>query len=331
VRWTSEEAHELAQKIGIADPELAVRTRARQVLAEAGVEGVPVQFAALFKTMGVRKARPVTMLLEGALRPVAPLGFDILVREDRHARRQRFTIAHELGHLLFYRFAERAKLRQRVDGRKAPAEEERLCNVAAEEFLMPEWFVRKTFESGDDALRCIRSVARDCDVSLEAALIRCAPFVTQKGALQIWSNERGWRLNLARRTGRTRVRLDTFVECDGIGPFINAAARADHWEWHGWLRSLRPSAVTHVSTRTLTAVGGGHGLVLVQHVLSKSGTKQPMGDLEKFTGNLVRLARRTPPDQKCEVCAGSGWVERTDGFARCKCRFEVLAKRRMTG
>ena len=111
MRWNSAEARELAAGAGVADPEVAIRTRVREVLSEAGVGNVPVPLAALFKTMGVRKVRTSAMLLEGALRPAGESQFDILVREDRHAKRQRFTIAHELGHLLFYRFASQARRR----------------------------------------------------------------------------------------------------------------------------------------------------------------------------------------------------------------------------
>jgi hypothetical protein len=329
MHWASAEALELAERTGVADPEVAIRMRAREVLSKAGIGSIPVPLPILFKAMDVRKVKPVAMLLEGALRS-GPSGFDILVREDRSVRRQRFTIAHELGHLLFYRFAERTKGGQRAEGKAAPAEEERLCNVAAEEFLMPEWFVQKTFSMESDPLTCIRIIARECNVSVEAALIRSAPFVNRKGALQLWRNDREWRLRLTQRTGNARTNLDTFTERDGLGPFIGEAARVARWECHGWLRSRRPSAVVHVSTHAVTLCGRGQATVLVQHVLSRPGTCPRPGNLERFARDLLREANRTPADPRCIKCKGEGWIERHDGFARCRCRIDALARRRET-
>ena len=328
MRWKSAEARELAVGAGVDDPQVAIRARVRQVLAEAGVGNVPVPFAALFKTMGVRKVRPTAMLLEGALRPAGESQFDILVREDRHVKRQRFTIAHELGHLLFYRFAANSKAAQQKAAATAPQEEERLCNVAAEELLMPEWFVQQAFSASDDALTCVRTVARDCQVSLEAAVIRCSSLIKEEGAVQLWRKDTGWRLALARKTGRARVQLNSYVEYDGEGHFINIAARADTWRRDGWLRSIRPSAVIHSSTRSLTVGSSERPVILVQHVIMSPGERIPRGDLTAYARQTIAEARKTPPDRDCATCLGTGWVLRADAFARCKCRVAVLSRQR---
>ncbi|TCL76880.1 uncharacterized protein DUF955 [Hydrogenispora ethanolica] len=82
--------------------------------------------------------------------------------------RLRWTIAHELGHILLGHFEEydlsfsaASKL-----GRQVAWVINREANLFAEELLMPEAFLRGHMEEGSDALR------RICDVSRQSLAIR---------------------------------------------------------------------------------------------------------------------------------------------------------------
>ncbi len=212
--WTSSEALELAASISMSDPEAAMREHVRRVVAAHGASQMPVRLSALFEWAGIRRVRLEPTLLEGGLLALKDGRFDVILREGRARRRQRFTLAHEIGHLFFCRFAPHAKEAQRRETRCAPMEEERLCNVAAEELLMPQAVVDANTRAlaWRDAARVIISVSETCDVSIEAALVRLAPSYPGSGELRLWEHDDGrWRVALARRFGS--VGSDrTFVE-----------------------------------------------------------------------------------------------------------------------
>ncbi|MGO8996043.1 MAG: ImmA/IrrE family metallo-endopeptidase [Polyangiaceae bacterium] len=191
----------------MTDAEAAMRKHVRRLLADHGPLHLPVRLGAFFAWGTIRRVRLEATLLEGGLIPLPDGRFDILVREDRSPRRRRFTLAHEFGHLFFYRFAPLSKEAQRREGRHAPDEEERLCNIAAEEFLMPQSFIEATTDSiaWQDAARAVLAVSEDCDVSVEAAVLRLAPSFPGFGELRLWELwPNGWRVALARRFGAPR-------------------------------------------------------------------------------------------------------------------------------
>jgi IrrE N-terminal-like domain len=203
--WTSAEALELAASLSLTDPEAAMREHVRRVVATHSDGRVPVRLSAFFDWGRIRRARVEQTLLEGGLVPLKDGRFDVILREGRAPRRQRFTLAHEFSHLIFRQFAPRAKEAQRRDGRCAPEEEERLCNVGAEEFLMPQAFVETIMRTlaWRDSARVVVSVSEACDVSIEAAVVRLAPMYPSCGELRLWERGReAWRVALARRFGR---------------------------------------------------------------------------------------------------------------------------------
>jgi len=66
----------------------------------------PVQIGALTKALGLRlSAATLRAGISGEIRPddVAPAGFAIRVNRHDPSQRQRFTVAHELGHFLLHR------------------------------------------------------------------------------------------------------------------------------------------------------------------------------------------------------------------------------------
>lgn len=114
----------------------------------------------------------------------------IVVNETHPRRRKRFTIAHELGHLLLHEYktphADRGyKLRYR-DGRSSDGSvaEEIEANQFAAELLMPRELVLAkvakygleyaSLEEDDSTTEAIEQIADDFDVSRAAISIRLA-------------------------------------------------------------------------------------------------------------------------------------------------------------
>ena len=106
----------------------------------------------------------------------APSGFRITVNGRHHLRRQRFTLAHEIGHYILHRDLigdgltddglYRSTLR---DGRSFESFREQEANKYAASLLMPAGIVRAQFRAGNCS---IAGMAKVFDVSQDAARIR---------------------------------------------------------------------------------------------------------------------------------------------------------------
>ncbi len=94
-------------------------------------------------------------------------GLRIALREEDGPQRQRFTLAHELGH--FYIFGI-----ERVGARAYLPEEERRCDKFASALLMPEERFRSLLRHHRNLSRlsAVRELASQFDVSLHAAVAR---------------------------------------------------------------------------------------------------------------------------------------------------------------
>jgi hypothetical protein len=112
----------------------------------------------------------------------------IVVRPSTPPARQRFTIAHELGH--FY-------LRQTEGRALTPSKEERFCNQFAAAVLMPQQW---TQERGinEENLATLFTFAADAEVSLSAALLRLHQLCGWRRSLLRWrSDGETWHLSAA--------------------------------------------------------------------------------------------------------------------------------------
>jgi len=158
------------------DPEKA----AQQLLSDIGLESPPVDVEVVAKHLGVHVER-------------AEFGNDcsgVLVRKGEsamvgvhwghHPNRQRFTIAHELGHFKLHSggtyidksTTARFRLNQSGSGSEA---EERQANQFAAALLMPaKWvrseFVKRSFDLGDD--QALSELCEVFQVSSQAMLWR---------------------------------------------------------------------------------------------------------------------------------------------------------------
>jgi predicted transcriptional regulator len=145
-----------------------IRREAEQLLKAAGVTGAPVALRDVISYLNlslVERARE-PFSSEAALVPLGD-GHAIELRGTSSARRQRFTIAHEIGHFLLH--PGRAVAERGGATNRATASLEREANEFAAELLMPERLVRQAaLEEGADA----RRLADRFDVSAQAMNLR---------------------------------------------------------------------------------------------------------------------------------------------------------------
>jgi hypothetical protein len=140
---------------------------ARSVAELAGP--VPVDLHSLATSLGVTEIVPASMTEDGRTtwdegRP------RIELRADRPQTRRRFTLAHEIGHILL---AQDQSVARRTHG-LANDDVERLCERIAASILMPRDWVYRFTERERYNLSVLRLMAHKADVSLAAAAVRLA-------------------------------------------------------------------------------------------------------------------------------------------------------------
>jgi len=152
--------------------ELAERL-AYALLARASIPAwAPVDVSKIARCLGA-DVIPVTLQEDGYLAS-DDHGFHIFVNKEQPLVRQRFSVAHELGHLALHS-GDMASHHIRTIERSFRSEE-MLCNTVAGALLLPrEWLERTrpdlwTVER--EALEDVRAIAAEAHVSLEVALVR---------------------------------------------------------------------------------------------------------------------------------------------------------------
>jgi hypothetical protein len=122
---------------GAATVDDALIAACRTFASEHGAERPPVRLDLLLRAANAR--REVRHLVgDGRLEMDAHGRFVVVVEAGQHWSRQRFTIAHELAHiLLFSEFADDPQALRRLRSPERWSVVERACNAAAAELLMP--------------------------------------------------------------------------------------------------------------------------------------------------------------------------------------------------
>lgn len=155
------------------DPFVVIRGRARALVAEAlalGWEGPPYDMNELASLRGLRVAR-TTGLSDDQDACVMP--GQILLNARKHRVRQRYSVAHEVGHTLFPDYEVELRRLGRLWRREGDDSEfERLCQAAGAEFLLPLDPFRSRAESYGRDLQGALRLAEDFDASLEATVRR---------------------------------------------------------------------------------------------------------------------------------------------------------------
>lgn len=317
-------AVELCRATGKPSAEAAIRQLARDLLA-ATCSPLSTLLLPLYESLGVARVRERNLTIDGALRLRSDGRFDIEVRAGQSVRRQRFTIAHELGHILCRKFAPHSKASEDAAGTKASLEEERLCNIVAEELLIPTESLAPVWAaaaaSGNTAAELLR-VARRAEVSPDVALIRAARLAPFNGAFHLRRFGAAAPRPLAKRAGQRGTSLVDFT-CSEIErmveTYVGSGDAAVPVRIFDRFKKTQAFACASVAFDR----GGGRDLAIVVYV----HTRPPAGEaatsaLSCYRAEVHARARRLPADPQCPECSGSGWqaVPSLRAVRECNCR-----------
>ncbi len=178
----------------------ALRTRARELLCQFDPGGPP--YDPYLVAQGMRVSVQETNLagIEGYVE-IEGGKYVAVISNNSQETRRRFTLAHELCHVLLMRKAEDGKpvrlIRFRANGNlpglhQDPVEES-LCNYFAGELLMPSEEVRARLSSRVVEPEVLLGLARAYDVSTQAAAIQIVRALRDRVvACSFWNLETLW-------------------------------------------------------------------------------------------------------------------------------------------
>ena len=192
---------------------------AEQVVNRAGVGlAPPVDLARVAEYLGVISIHQAALVEDGRLNQVAGSS-RIYVRAGVAPSRRRFTIAHELGHIVLAG-REKEFIAHRSAALTDP--EERFCNQFAAALLLPRGWLVDTVGPAPESLRTAREVSRATGASLAASVVRLREVLAWRCSMLQWRRLDGsWRLvstvglplRAHNRITSTDVTRDTIGSC----------------------------------------------------------------------------------------------------------------------
>lgn len=137
---------------------------------------IPVNIISLVIEQGLKisyfnPAQSKSTTLEGVSGLLDKANKTIYINSTESAERQRFTIAHELGHYVFNHDNDKFGLNYR-DGSKVKNSAEKQADDFAAEVLMPSPVIRKKLKEYSDARPTLSEIASLFGVSKEAMQVK---------------------------------------------------------------------------------------------------------------------------------------------------------------
>ena len=187
---------------------------ARRLLDTCGIERPPVNLPRIARHLGIRRIRELDVRLDGQLVELGDGGYEVILSRHAPHTRQRFTLAHEIAHILVASPDQGS-----MSCGDAPTEE--LCNSVAAELLIPSRFIADA-TAADMDVSAFRQLATRFQCSLEATGWRILNTGKVTGALLIWRHRDDGSLELTAspRTFGFTAPFENGDVLDGAMPFV---------------------------------------------------------------------------------------------------------------
>lgn len=252
--WSHPSVTQLLDESGTDDPTVEIARRAREVALdalEAGWSGPPFDPFELAERMGIETVASEEM--QDARLVTGPSGEPrIEFNPNRRPARIRFSVAHELGHLLFRDHSDRVRYRDRGHSDERRGDDwqlEMLCNIAAAELLMPVGAFPSV--ERDLSLPHLLDLRSKFGVSTEALLRRIVKLADEPvclfAAAPKGDRESGFRIDyvVPSRAWHPRLTTGSEVPADSVLGHCTAVGYADDAteRWAGEDRAMRVQAV----------------------------------------------------------------------------------------
>lgn len=152
--------------------------KAEALLDVCRIERTPVDLLRIARHLGIQRIRELDVRLDGQLLELADGTYEVILSKGAPHTRKRFTLAHEIGHLLVAAEGD-------GDVTCGDGVTEEMCNSVAAELLLPSRFLAGAVPDRMD-VSAIRQIASRFQCSLEATGWRILNLGAATGALLIW-------------------------------------------------------------------------------------------------------------------------------------------------
>lgn len=217
--WSSPDANELVQRMGLEDPVEAITMVVRNLIDEAGLTGPPADLEILASYRDVIKIQTCKMDSAGRLVPRQDGKWIIYINDSHSSEKQRFTIAHEIAHTLLPTYTG-----QYIDdddtgrfsiGDSEGQEKEYLCDAGGAALLLDARWLRTFINDRPIDLNLLNSAARVFQASLHATMLQLVKIAAEPIAFVIWESEvtptpYGWNHYSSQLSVSSVARSETF-------------------------------------------------------------------------------------------------------------------------
>lgn len=165
------------------DEKAAVRVMCRQILASLNLSTAPIPLKPICQKFNLKVNYNSVSKSEDSFLKLAPNGFEIDISKQKNWRRNRFTIAHELSHLIIFN-----ALNTPINSydRKQHDEIEKLCDIGASELLINETELAKNLREHGLNREGLKILYDKFMVSYDALFLKLAEFLNAN--ILIWRN-----------------------------------------------------------------------------------------------------------------------------------------------
>lgn len=165
------------------DEQSAMKVACRQILASLNLSTAPIPLKPICQKFNLKVSYNNATKKEDSFLKLAPNGFEIEISKQKNWRRNRFTIAHELSHLIIYS-AINAPINS-LD-RKQHDQLEKLCDIGASELLINETELEKNLREYGLSGEGLKTLYDKFMVSYDALFVKLSEFLNAN--ILIWKN-----------------------------------------------------------------------------------------------------------------------------------------------
>lgn len=173
--------YKLRELYNTPDEQSAVRTICRRLLSSLNLRQPPIAMQPICRRMRLSVNYTNAHSAEDSILKLAPQGFSIDISRRKNWRRNRFTIAHEVVHLLLYNMVEMPLQSYNPTDYEVV---ERLCDVGASELLISEDSLLNALNSSGLGTESLERLYDLFLVSYDALLLKLADFLS--ASITIW-------------------------------------------------------------------------------------------------------------------------------------------------
>jgi hypothetical protein len=171
----------------------AARKALETLIPSSAGASIPVDMVSAAKYVGIEQILEMeAMTCEGLLSSSPSGTYVAMLRKGQSHVRKRFTLAHEVGHVVIYRSVGAPPLSEENTQIQCQShtvqhrEEEALCDLLAAELLMPHGKFIAAMEEVGVSASTVASIARRFDVSIHAAARRVTQLLPYDVGIGLW-------------------------------------------------------------------------------------------------------------------------------------------------